>query len=568
MKEDQNQLHKIASDDTREDYSCKRQKVVSFNDNCTYVSIASCYDSDYDTNNHQSPDRDQQLLPLKETEVSTTSISCHANDHILMIFYSSANTSSYSFSQISVVRPSFTHQLFPDELILLPSSVFHSTFRIFVFIDEVDLSHSVYINGIHDEKVMESLKESLSKGIPEDTIYLTEKPSFIEILFETLFEKDKTVSFSLAFPVSSLLSTAGSATSKEEASDHPPGILLHSFDISPFTKTLNQSETKENRKFELYLSGNADPKASFILKRFEKIAMWFIETADSIDFTDHRWELLLLYEKLQLPLLPSSFPSSSDSSSRSSPSFSFVLSGYMTLFTFHNPFAGDSLRVCQALILPKNQNLGLGREILFATNQLTEERTNVIQITVEDPCEGFQRLRYLVDFEWYVLRYGLIDKMKEITPLPAVSDDSPSTDSIFVPWHQLDSSTSIASISETLKIIKNQVYFVKEAYEYIQLIVSSLKDEYNKQQLSQLFNDENKENKKGLHSALHQLVIDHPNFPEFRLSVKKNLVYADKELKQLPKVEMQRELVRLFDERLNLYQTAIGTAIRLKLITN
>jgi hypothetical protein len=565
MKEDQNQLQKVASDDSYDHHSCKRQKVVSFDDNCTYVSIASCYDSDFDASNQQSPDCELQRVP---------SISCRANDHILLIFYSSLFPSSDSSCQICAIHPSFTHQLFPDEEISLPSSVDISKFSIFIFINEIDLSHSVYINGMNDVKVIESLKEGLQKGIPEDSIYLIEKPSFMDEVLENLTKTESKDAIMMSFPVSSLLSVIGSVNSSIEPSSHPPGKLLHSFDIPSQKTQQQQQETEENRKFEIFLSGNANPTALFILQRFEKIAIWFIETADSIDFTDHRWELLLLYEKQILPSSSSSpsttlISSSTDSSLLSLPSrHSFVLTGYMTLFTFHNPFAGDSLRICQALILPKHQNLGFGKEMMFAMYQLiAAERKNVTQITVEDPCEGFQRLRNQVDFEWYIKQYELKEKMKEITSSLPSDSSSPSTKAVdaFIPWHQLDSSTSITFISEKLKIIKNQCYFVKEAYEYIQLIGSSLQEETNKQVLSEVFNKGN--GKKALRSALHQLAMNHPKFPEFRLFVKKNLIFSNKELKSLPKVEMQHELVRLFDERLELYQSIIGVALRLTLIT-
>jgi hypothetical protein len=60
--------------------------------------------------------------------------------------------------------------------------------------------------------------------------------------------------------------------------------------------------------------------------------------ADTIDFSSGQWEVLFLINRTN-PAAPE-----------------FV--GYFTLFTFVNPFKGARIRVCQALILPHEQNRG------------------------------------------------------------------------------------------------------------------------------------------------------------------------------------------------------------------
>ena len=93
----------------------------------------------------------------------------------------------------------------------------------------------------------------------------------------------------------------------------------------PIGTKLN-SFSSGNDTFDMYLATHKDVGACELLSRAEKIAMWFIETADAVDFVDERWEVLWIYTTVV---------DDADSGVKSN-----VLAGYMTLFTFHNPFAG------------------------------------------------------------------------------------------------------------------------------------------------------------------------------------------------------------------------------------
>lgn len=99
---------------------------------------------------------------------------------------------------------------------------------------------------------------------------------------------------------------------------------LRNISFDPIGTRLN-SFTIENDEFDFFLASHTDAGASELLARAEKIAVWFIETADSIDFNDDRWEVLWIYANHVHPItgVKSSF-----------------IAGYMTLFIFHNPFAG------------------------------------------------------------------------------------------------------------------------------------------------------------------------------------------------------------------------------------
>lgn len=55
------------------------------------------------------------------------------------------------------------------------------------------------------------------------------------------------------------------------------------------------------------------------------------------------------------------------------------------------------MRVCQALVLPAYQRAGHGLRLLQLVQRLALQRDAVVELTVEDPADGFRRLRDTVD---------------------------------------------------------------------------------------------------------------------------------------------------------------------------
>ena len=105
----------------------------------------------------------------------------------------------------------------------------------------------------------------------------------------------------------------------------------------------------------------------------EAAAVWFIEGASSVDSSDDAWSLLVAMERGKVV-------------------------GYVTLFAFYNPITSTKrVRICQMVVLPPFQRRGYGREMLQCVRQLALHSADVSEITVEDPCPGFSRLRDAVD---------------------------------------------------------------------------------------------------------------------------------------------------------------------------
>eukprot|EP01041_Mallomonas_annulata_P013165 gene13165-27849_t len=192
-------------------------------------------------------------------------------------------------------------------------------------------------------------------------------------------------------------------------SSYPPGRIIHSF-------------IQNNISYEIRLANHHDIGATELHNSVAKLALWFIETADSINFNDDRWEVLFILQRnysLQHPtenenhsentninttttststtIAKTTSTDSSDTtanmSTTTTTSVSYCCVGYFTLFTFINPLVGSRIRVCQALILPPYQRKKLGQHMLLCVYRLAQDRDAVVEVTVEDPAPGFQILR-------------------------------------------------------------------------------------------------------------------------------------------------------------------------------
>lgn len=491
-------------------------------------------DSEDDRPSKRLKSIDQEGKKVEQEDDDSIVVSRYANDRINLFFYSFPHDNE---PHAHCVHPQYTHQLFPDETISYLDQNELQELKIHIHINTFDLRHWIEIDGINTPSSLQRLQSDLQIGTPEGTVFCYQA------------SKEKLPLFS----TSSFLT---------EHSFAPSGQRIHSFTrISP--PSHSSSSSSEEEEYEVYLASHQDFNASLLLARLEKIAIWFIETADSVDFNDPRWEVLFLYRK---------YPSETTNSSSS---VYYGLVGYMTLFTFHNPFHGDILRICQALVFPQSQHSGLGRELLLTVYRVAQERSKVTQVTVEDPSLGFQQLRNSVDFEWLMIMIMMqYLQKKEETPKEA-----------------LEKITKLSSkeIMEKLKIIKSQAIFVQEATEYLQMILSlpspspplllsspSVSSDLRKSTKSTttiaagataktLLAE--KDRIDSFFSSLTDQITLHETFPEFRLRVKKHLVKTDPELKELPKEDLQKELSIAFEEKMIQYRKVLKVALRLKLLT-
>lgn len=238
----------------------------------------------------------------------------------------------------------------------------------------------------------------------------------------------------------------------------------------------------------------------------QKLAIFFIETADEVDVSDDKegfWSVLYLFRKHAAN--------------------KYSLAGYVTLYHFPSPFRkpipGTVVRVCQALILPPYQRSGHGRRMLHAVFQLPKETATgdpIVEINVEDPAPGFAAMRNRVDLERF-----LADKNGWFESID-IRDAN-----FFEPLKE----TVAVEVATRARITPRQVHVVYELHKL--------------QQLNDYVSTRNREEFE----------------KKFRLMVKKRLNKQHREELGAcrTKTEMQEMLSKLFDECFEQYRKILGS---------
>eukprot|EP01032_Pedospumella_encystans_P021719 gene21719-24627_t len=467
----------------------------------------------------------KQRVSFEDTAdfLGSSLFSFRTNDIIDLTFKESPESPS------SAHKPDFTHQLFDNETVQLSVDV-NINPCIKIAVDCFDLSHTVTYPATLSEKDLETLSAGINKALPEGCTGITNNAD----------------------------TTRKDSPAEGLGKSMPPGSLIHQFSVGTV-------------QYEIYLATAKDSGASELLHRAEKVAMWYIETADSVDFSDDRWEALFLYA------VDKTLKGAEQSVTR-------YFAGYMTLFSFRNPFRGTKLRVCQALVLPHRQGHGLGREMLLCVyKHIVQPRGDICELTVEDPAVGFQRLRDAVDFELFVsFRPDLFASTVVPTQsLSTIGTAAETADSEISAAGNKAGPPSEQEICTAMKIIKAQAQFLLESVDYVKLVRSLLAQTSNAGVKDT--NQDSKEpsttgvsvSKRPLDSdqddkmeCLFKLLETSDAFKTFRLKVKRRILKNDKELSAIaPKSEMQKALSEEFAVELKRFHALESTAKRLGLVT-
>lgn len=226
-------------------------------------------------------------MKRKLNDSASSSTSVRANEIIDLVF--TEDELQHSF----LTTPTFTHQLFNNELI--PYLCNHNECRLKIYIMCNDLTQYVSFNSRFTKEEEVKVLEELKPALPDDFVTLSND----------------------SYPT-------------------PPARLN---DFNPSGKRVKKFKVGSN-SYEIWLAKlNNEPEAAHLLKRAERVALWFIETADSIDASDDRWEVLFLYRVIYTGKSNTSSPGtpcSQRSSNRNQNSAVYYFAGYFTLFTFRN----------------------------------------------------------------------------------------------------------------------------------------------------------------------------------------------------------------------------------------
>lgn len=156
------------------------------------------------------------------------------------------------------------------------------------------------------------------------------------------------------------------------------------------------SDTGGRRQFSIFkVSLTSSAEITEYHKRMQLLMFLHIDGANFVDDTDPRWELFVVLEHIL-----------------GAPRY---LVGYATVYPFSAMRPGGKLdagfveriRVSQVFILPRYQRGGHGSRLLSAIYE-DAIRRRALEVTVEDPSEGFRLLRDITDLR-RAYRTGVID---------------------------------------------------------------------------------------------------------------------------------------------------------------
>lgn len=123
-----------------------------------------------------------------------------------------------------------------------------------------------------------------------------------------------------------------------------------------------------------------DMTAGHLYSRLVPLVLLLVDGSNPIDVTDPNWEMYVIVEKIADP--------QGDHLHR--------LLGFAALYRFYHYPASLRLRLSQILVLPPYQQKGYGRRLLELLNHVAISES-VYDLTVEEPVESLQRIRYYID---------------------------------------------------------------------------------------------------------------------------------------------------------------------------
>ncbi|XP_067613100.1 histone acetyltransferase type B catalytic subunit [Eurosta solidaginis] len=140
-------------------------------------------------------------------------------------------------------------------------------------------------------------------------------------------------------------------------------------------------EDGQEHFFELY---HCDYKVPAFLKFFSRLQtfiLWFVDAASYIDVDDPQWSFFVCYEKYK----------------NDNGDYQYATTGYTTVYEYYAYPQHIRPRISQVLVLPPFQKLGIGTKFIETVYKYYQSLKNVIDMTVEDPSDDFQRLRNYID---------------------------------------------------------------------------------------------------------------------------------------------------------------------------
>ncbi|KAH9627030.1 hypothetical protein KSS87_023718 [Heliosperma pusillum] len=123
-----------------------------------------------------------------------------------------------------------------------------------------------------------------------------------------------------------------------------------------------------------------DMSAGLLYSRVVPLVLLLVDGSNPIDVTDSNWEMYIIVQKTT--------DQQGDNATK--------LLGFAASYRFFHYPDSLRLRLSQILVLPPYQQKGYGRRLLELLNHVTVSE-NVYDLTVEEPVDSLQHIRYYID---------------------------------------------------------------------------------------------------------------------------------------------------------------------------
>ncbi|XP_034836050.1 histone acetyltransferase type B catalytic subunit [Maniola hyperantus] len=161
---------------------------------------------------------------------------------------------------------------------------------------------------------------------------------------------------------------------KKDRQFKPHGILVQTF------TTVNR-DGGETQNFEVYYSETSTPGFLAFHERLQTFLLWYVDAASFIDVDDDQWTFFTVFEKYR----------------SSEGDYRYAVSAYATVYRYYAYPRHTRPRISQVLTLPPYRKMGICANLLQAIYSHFILHSEVVDITVEDPSDDFQRIRDYVD---------------------------------------------------------------------------------------------------------------------------------------------------------------------------
>lgn len=236
--------------------------------------------------------------------------------------------------------------------------------------------------------------------------------------------------------------------------------------------------TRDGENYEVWAGSLLDLPMRTLVDNIQIMILFFIEggqfiNLEDVDWTLDRWRVYLTYHKASQPSAPNASP------------YSFV--GYATTYRFYKfqktpkeskvPLMfppteaitpnklSSRLRISQFLITPPYQNSGHGSALFQAIYGEVMADATIVEMTVEDPSEEFDKLRDLNDFDNLEKQFKAVDLKIDSSPFASMERGRLKT----VPTAKLLPLDKLQAIRSKNKIARRQFERMVEMYLLAQI---------------------------------------------------------------------------------------------------